>query len=272
MKNVGRIIIGNLNVASLPSRIDELRSTVIGKIDILVLTETHLDESFPAEQFFIEGFKTPYRQDRNKFGGGVMIYIREDIPSKILDEHTFPDVPFENNDNFGPIEGIFIEINLRKSKWLLFGSYHRPKQCDNYYFDKVTHALDFYAKKYDKFLLTGDFNTEEHLPALKSFLTQHNSKNLVKQNTCFKSIENPRCIDLFITNSPMSFQNTKVLNIGCSDFHKMTVTVMKTTFIKLKPKKVTYRNYKGFNENNFKKNLTDELLSNKQSEEKCEIF
>ena len=54
MKNVGRIIIGNLNVASLPSRIDELRSTVIGKIDILVLTETHLIESFPAEQFFIE--------------------------------------------------------------------------------------------------------------------------------------------------------------------------------------------------------------------------
>ena len=47
---------------------------------------------------------------------------------------------------------------------------------------------------------------------------------------------------------------------------------MKTSFTKLKPKEVTYRNYKGFNENLFKKNLTDELLSNKQSEEKYEIF
>ena len=67
---MGKIIIGNLNVGSLPGRIDELRTVVKGKIDILVLTETHLDESFPTAQFFIEGFKTPYRQDRNKNGGG----------------------------------------------------------------------------------------------------------------------------------------------------------------------------------------------------------
>ena len=157
-----------------------------------------------------------------------MIYVREDIPTKIVDLQTFPDVPFDNNDNLGPIEGIFMEINLRKAKWLLFGSYHRPRQCDNYYFDKVTHALDFYAKKYENFLPTGDFNIEEHQPALNSFLTQHNSKNLVKVNTCFKSIENPRCIDLFITNKPMSFMNTKVLNIGCSDFHKMAIYKIRT--------------------------------------------
>ena len=43
-----------------------------------------------------------------------MIFVREDIPSKKLIKHTFPD----------DIEGLFIEINLRKCKWLLFGSYH----------------------------------------------------------------------------------------------------------------------------------------------------
>ena len=272
VNNIGRVIIGNLNVASLPLRIDELRNAVTGKIDVLVLTETHLDGSFPTEQFLIEGFKTPYRQDRNKFGGGVMIYIREDIPSKILEKHAFPDVPFDNNDNLGPIEGIFIELNFRKSRWLLFGSYHRPKQSDNYYFEKITYALDFYAKYYDKFLLTGDFNIEEHEPTLDAFLKQHNSKILVKDMTCFKSIENPSCIDLFITNSPRSFQNTKVINIGCSDFHKMIITVMKSTFTKLKPKEVTYRNYKEFDEYLFKKDLTNGLLGNRQSEEKYDIF
>ncbi len=272
VKNIGKVIIANLNVASLPARIDELRSIVKDKIDILVLTETHLDGSYPTEQFLIDGYKVPYREDRNKFGGAIMIYIREDIPSKILVKHIFPDVPFDSNDIQGPIEGIFVEINLRKSKWLLFGTYHRPKQCDSYYFDKVAHAVDFYAKTYDKFLLAGDFNINEFQSELKSFLTQHNSSNLVKDNTCFKSVDNPSCIDLFITNSQRSFQNTKVLNVGCSDFHKMAITVMKTTFAKLKPKEVTYRNYKEFDDNNFKNDLINELSINRQSNEKCEIF
>ena len=108
---MGKVIIGNLNVASLPTRIDELRNIAKDRIDILVLTETHIDASFPTEQFLIEGFKVLYRQDRNKNGGGIMIYVREDIPSKLLDKHTFPDVIFDSNDNLGPIEGIFIEIN-----------------------------------------------------------------------------------------------------------------------------------------------------------------
>ena len=272
LKNIGKVIVGNLNVASLPTRIDELRYIVKDKVDILVLTETHLDSSFPTTQFLIDGFKTPYRQDRNRYGGGIMIYVREDIPSKILEKHRFPDVIFDHTDNLGPIEGIFIEINLKKSKWLLFGSYHRPKQSDGYYFDKVTHALDFYATDYQKFLLTGDFNTEEYEPILSSFLSEQNANNLVKNKTCFKNVNNPSCIDLFITNSPMSFQNTTILNVGCSDFHKMVVTVMKTKFVKIKPKEVTYRDYKNFDDNMFKIDLRTELNDNDQSVRRYEIF
>ena len=53
-----------------------------------------------------------------------MIYVREDIPSKTLMKHNLPD----------DIEGLFMEINLRKFKWILFGSYHPPSQPDQYYF------------------------------------------------------------------------------------------------------------------------------------------
>ena len=70
----------------------------------------------------------------------------------------------------------------------------------------------------------------------------------------------------------MSFQNTNVLNIGCSDFHKLTVTVMKTTLKKLKPKEVTYRNYKEFYENLFKGELLKGLRSNTKSSESYEIL
>ena len=83
-----------------------------GNVDILVVTETKLDSSFPNYQFLIEGFSQPYRMDRNRNAGGVLIYVREDIPSKELKKHIFPD----------DIEGIFIEVNLRKIKWLMFRS------------------------------------------------------------------------------------------------------------------------------------------------------
>ena len=183
--------------------------------------------------------------DRNSHGGGVMIFVRDDIPCKQLKRHTIP----------GDIEGIFVEINLRKTKWLLFGSYHPPSQSDSYFFDCVAKGLDLYYPDYDKFLLVGDFNAQDTEPILCNFMNQYNAKNLVKDKTCFKSIENPSCVDLFITNSYRSFQNTKVLSTGLSDFHKMVITVLKIKFKKLPPKMISYRCNRNFNEDRFRYDL-----------------
>ena len=60
----------------------------------------------------------PYRQDRKKNGGGVSICIRDDILSKLLTKHVFPD----------NIEGLFVELNFRKTKWLLMGADHPSSQ------------------------------------------------------------------------------------------------------------------------------------------------
>ena len=81
-----------------------------------------------------------------------------------------------------------------------------------------------------------DFNAEETESCLSSFLYQYDAKNIVKEKTCFKNLANPNCIDLFITNSPKSFQNTSVLATGLSDFHKMAITILKSNFIKVQPK------------------------------------
>ena len=48
------------------------------------MSETKLDESFPDAQFKINGFKL-YRNDRNEHGGGVVVYVRADIPSQEKD-------------------------------------------------------------------------------------------------------------------------------------------------------------------------------------------
>ena len=76
-----------------------------------------------------------------------------------------------------------------------------------------------------KLWLTGDFNTNESHVAMKNFLELFNLTNLVKEYPWFKSIDNPSCIDLFITNCTRSFLYTSAITTGISDVHKMGVYV-----------------------------------------------
>ena len=142
-KNTEKIVIAQLNINSLPHKFDQLVTIIDGNVDILVITETKLDETYTNSQFKIDGFSSPYRLDRNREGGGIIVFIREDIPSKILTKHTLPE----------DIEAILIEINLRKNKFMLLATYHPPSQSDQYFFDNINTALDRYAGNYDKVLL-----------------------------------------------------------------------------------------------------------------------
>ena len=49
-----------------------------------MISKTKIAGSFPPTQYLIEGFTTPYRLDRNGSGGGILVFICEDIPSKLI--------------------------------------------------------------------------------------------------------------------------------------------------------------------------------------------
>ena len=78
-------------------------------IDILIITEIKSDDTFPHAHFYIEDFCKSYRLDRTDNGCGIMIYVRDDIPSRLL---AIPSISLG-------IESISIEINLRKYIGLL---------------------------------------------------------------------------------------------------------------------------------------------------------
>ena len=81
-------MIGTLNINSLSGKIEQLK-LFTEYLDILVLVETKLDNTFPTEQLLLEGFSRPFRMDRNHAGGGVLCYVRETIPSKQLNKQFF---------------------------------------------------------------------------------------------------------------------------------------------------------------------------------------
>ena len=156
----------------------------------------------------IEGFTTPYRLDRNGSGGGILVYIREDIPSKLIP------TDFSNRERY------FLELN---------------------------------------FILIGDFNAEESDTTIKDFCDIYSFKNLIKDATSFKNSDKPKSIDLMLTNRNGSFQNSCVIDTGLSDFHKITVTVLRSHLNKLGPKIIHYKDYKSFSNDPFRSEESTKL-------------
>ena len=78
-----------------------------------MISETKLDDSFPTAQFQMKDFSIPYRYDRNGKGGRLLLYIREDMQSKLIIRKSKCN-----------IETLSVAINLRKRKWFLNCSYN----------------------------------------------------------------------------------------------------------------------------------------------------
>ena len=156
------------------------------------------------------------------------------------------------------IECGFVEINLKNKKWLFPNAYWLPSQNGRYFFEELGKSLDAYSTGYENLILLGDFNMEEKEADISNFLEIYNLKNLVKKPTCFKS-DRPRSIDLILTNRASSFQLTDSIETGLSDFHCMIITVLKDGFLKKGPKLINYRDYRNFNNNNFRIDVHIEL-------------
>ena len=71
-KNLNRLFLAHLNINSMRNKFYQLVSGIKGNIDVLMISETKLDDSFPSMQFLIESYGPPYRLDRNSHGGGIL--------------------------------------------------------------------------------------------------------------------------------------------------------------------------------------------------------
>ena len=75
---MNKVIIGNININFLPAMFHQVKDVTLRNIYILVITETKLDDIFPVSQSYVERFIMPDILDRNRNGGSVIIYVRED--------------------------------------------------------------------------------------------------------------------------------------------------------------------------------------------------
>ena len=140
----------------------------------MVISETKLDVSFPNGQLKIPGYALACRLDRNFFDGGIMVFIREDIPSRVLSLNK-------------SIEPLLIELNFRKKKWLLSFTYSPNRNNISNHLDLLRRSLDLYSAKYEHFIIVGDFNAEVTQTSMKVFCDSYEFNNLIKDGTCYKN-------------------------------------------------------------------------------------
>ena len=106
--NPNKLIFAHLNINSIRNKFDSFADIIKDNIDILMISETKVDDSFPDGQFSLDAFGTPFSIDRIRNGGGNMLFIRNDIPAKLVPTDDYP------------VESFYFQ----KKKWLLNCSYN----------------------------------------------------------------------------------------------------------------------------------------------------
>ena len=144
--------------------------------------------------------------------------------------------------------------------WLCFGIY-RPPTPGNLasFFEELTGSLSKRSEFYENVIVLGDFYVDvkvagRELDKNEEFCDLFNLTKLIRNETCFTR-DHKSAIDLIVTNEPKSFQNTCITETGLSDFRTLMLTFFKTQVTHLKPKIISYRNYKHFEDTRFLEDL-----------------
>ena len=180
-----------------------------------------------------------FRKDRNKNGGGLILYVNEDIPGKLLNSCNFKEGS----------EIIVFEFSISDKKWLLLGNYKPPSQNELSFINEIKLSLKFFSSSCENFLLLGDFNLSTENPNFKNLHNSFDLESLIKIPTCYKSLSSPTSIDLMLTNKKNFFMKSTTFETGMSDFHKLTTTILRKTISKGNAKKIFCRDYKAFDHN-----------------------
>ena len=180
---------GHLNINSVRNKSEALTYIIDNNTDLLLISETKLDDSFPTTQFQMEGFIVPYRYDRNGKGGVLLLYIREDIQYKLLISKSKCN-----------IETLSVAVNLRNRKWFLNSSYNPHQNLISYHLECLNRLIDEHSNSFDNFIFIGDLNVSTNHNSMINFCDLNGLRNLINVPTCYKNSNNQTSIDLILTN------------------------------------------------------------------------
>ncbi|XP_042236588.1 uncharacterized protein LOC121875911 isoform X2 [Homarus americanus] len=228
----------HINIRALFRKMPEIKILLFKtNAAVFSISESWLDESVTDEQIGIEGYSLE-RLDRNKYGGGVCVYIRNDLTynlrSDLIDNH---------------LEGLWLEILLPKTKPILVGAFFRSPYDGQFleHFDRILSKISPDCET----IIQGDFNIcygqegNGSYERYKQTLDKNGYKQLINSSTVGSKVS-ATILDHVICSSQDKISQASVIPIGLND-HFITYCCRKKIREKIGQHKVikmrSMRNY-----------------------------
>lgn len=241
------LLVGHLNARSVPKHISEMdRLFQETNFDVICVSETFIKSHTPKSLCNIPGFKFLRKDRTEKAGGGIGIFVRHELIPKIIKLPQTLTQP----------EMLFVEITLKNTK-VAIGVIYKPPKIPYGVFATIQESLAFVSTKYTHLIISGDFNTNYLNP--ESFATKFFELNVtepfgltqvVKKATRITDTSST-LIDLLLVNNSNNVKVCDVVDIpGISD-HCLIYMAYAIKKPKYKPKTITRRVFKNFNQEAF---------------------
>ena len=209
--------------------------------DYFAVSESKLDHSFPDAQFLSEGYVV-HRQDKTSTSGGLLVYIRSDLPHRRVSE-------CEINEN--GIESLCIELTVGKVKSVIACIYKNPAMKHDVFKRDVTLISDKILRICSDFILIGDMNS---CPVKNNTISEicelFGLNNLIKGPTCHKG-PTPTLLDVILVSNPRRYAGALNCECALSDFHNIVAAATRRFAPSQTPRQILYRSYKHFDNQKF---------------------
>ena len=245
---------GHINANSIAGfKFDEIRLWLESNyFDLLVVTETKIDNIFSNGQFHVNGFRM-LRNDRTRGGGGIAMFIRSNVPF----------MRAKKLENLTGIETLAVRVKLAKSWITVVGLYRPPSLIKSIWRPELQNILETATMNSESVFCLGNFNCDmldlNRPPKdgrdLLDIMDIFDFENLTHEATrVTKTSES--LLDLIITNSKSRVLQAGVVNPQISD-HALVYAILRASAPTSRSQKIHFRNLKNFNIDNFCSDLKD---------------
>lgn len=244
-----------LNIASLPNKMDEFNIFMQNNpVNVIALNETQLDSTIPDIEISIDGYDV-YRNDRNRNGGGVAMYISRNsgFTYKARKDLMPPE-----------LEIIVIEMKKPKAKPTIVIAWYRPPGSLMKLFDHVESILEQVEHEDKNVLLMGDVNCDllAKNPHCYTIKMKEVSENFHLQQVITEATrvtkDSESLIDHIYTSCPSNVSESGVIYTGMSDHFSAYLIMDKENKVKKQKHKYSVnRKYKNFDENMFRLDIVN---------------
>ena len=227
----------HLNIHYLHSKLDEIKILLYEQpnIDIICLCETFLTDKFPDEELVLDNYQL-FRKDRNTHGGGLVIYVKNNLICKSRDDLQV-----------NGIEALLLEVKHEYQKPFFLAYTYRPPSSNHTWTLEFENILEQIYIENKEIVLLGDFNINllEHNNLSQNWIQITGAVNLmqlVKAPTRVTD-RSATLIDHAYSNREENIVDVFVPNFAISDHYPVCIT-LKVSQSESIHRTITYRQMK----------------------------